>query len=60
VNNIVNHAVKNTGGNRVHLIVDWLDEDEEIESVTYLEPGMSCIYRGAKPIECTVGDLGAE
>ena len=55
VNNVVHHAVKNEGGRRVHLILDWLEDDAEVASVTRLEPGQFCTYRGHDPFACYDG-----
>jgi hypothetical protein len=50
VNNIVTHAVRNYGEERVHLLIDWAEEDPR--SVTYLLPGQNCIYEKEAGLVC--------
>ena len=53
LNNGMTHAVRNLGGDRVHLIVDW--SDEKRKSVTYMKVGEVCVYVGAGGMDCDGG-----
>jgi len=50
VNNAIPHTVKNFGSDRVHLIVDWAEE--ELNVMKELEKGESCDYNGNSGIVC--------
>mmetsp|Transcript_16518 Transcript_16518/g.20185 ORF Transcript_16518/g.20185 Transcript_16518/m.20185 type:complete len:345 (-) Transcript_16518:184-1218(-) len=53
LNNGMTHAVRNLGGDRHHLIVDW--SDEKRKSVTYMKVGEVCVYVGAVGMDCDGG-----
>jgi len=50
VNNAIPHTVKNFGSDRVHLIVDWAEE--ELDLLKELSPGEMCDYNGNQGIVC--------
>mmetsp|Transcript_25660 Transcript_25660/g.39286 ORF Transcript_25660/g.39286 Transcript_25660/m.39286 type:complete len:819 (+) Transcript_25660:194-2650(+) len=43
-NNALEHAVRNLGRSRVHLIIDWMEEPIEDSIVTKVNPGDICAY----------------
>ena len=49
-NNLVSHRVRNYGGDRVHLVIDWVDEP--VESITRLAPGQICGELAEGVIDC--------
>ena len=49
-NNVVPHTVRNYGGDRVHLIIDWAEEPAD--NITKLRPGQVCKYMGNSGIYC--------